>query len=206
MKALRKSTVLLIGFIFAIMVIACRKDREEPKPLPRNSAQVTMQGKPWNYTLPNGIPILTQTSCITCWAERLDTLYKNFFFLTFYHYYEEKGTGVFDRNSFEDLTFGAVPYRIGKFELLGKITACRPDTIPAARFYTNDYDVGKDMYEVLKSEKHYIELTKIDKATGYVEGEFMMTFIRTRKGNGSDYPDTLRFQPSRFSAFIGANE
>ena len=99
MKALRKSTVLLIGFIFTIMVIACRKDREEPKPLPRNSAQVTMQGKPWNYTLPNGIPILTQTSCITCWAERLDTLYKNFFFLTFSHYYEEKGTGVFDRNS-----------------------------------------------------------------------------------------------------------
>lgn len=206
MKAINKSTVLLITPIWIVLLTACRKDREEAKPLPRNSAQITMEGKPWNYTLPNGTPILTQTSCFTCWAERLDTLYKNFLSLNFYHYYEEKGTGVFDRNSFESLSFDAVPYRIGKFELLGKMPACRPDTIPAARFYTNEYDVGKDMYEVLKSEKHYIELTKIDKATGYIEGEFMMTFIRTRQGSSSDYPDTLRIQPSRFSAFIGANE
>lgn len=206
MKALKKSTILLTSLICTVSLIACQKDREEPKPLPRNSAQVTMQGKPWNYTLPNGTPILTQTSCFTCWAERLDTLYKNFFTLAFYHYYEEKGTGVFDRNSFETLSLGAIPYRIGKYELLGTRTACRPDTIPMARFFTNNYDVGKDMYDVLKSEKHYIEIIKIDKATGYVEGEFMMTFIRTRKGSDSEYPDTLRFQPSRFSAFIGANE
>lgn len=206
MKTLKIPTTLLISWVCISLLIACQKDKEEVKALPRNSAQITMQGKPWNYTLPNGTPILTQTSCSTCWAERLDTLYKNFLFLSFYRYYEEKGTGRFDRNNFETLSFGAIPYKLGKFELLGTITACRPDTLPTARFYTNEYDVGKDTYEVLKSEKNYIQLTKIDKATGYIEGEFTMTFIRTRKGSKSEYPDTLRFQPSHFSAFIGANE
>lgn len=206
MKTLKIVIIALISLVCISLLISCQKKQEDVKALPRNSAQITMEGKPWNYILPNGRPILTQTSCLTCWAERLDTLYKNFLFFSFYRYYEEKGTGLFDRNSFESLTFGAIPYKLGKFELLGTITACRPDTIPAARFYTNEYDVGKDTYEVLKSEKNYIQLTKIDRATGYIEGEFMMTFIRVRKGSRSEYPDTLRFQPSHFTAFIGANE
>lgn len=189
-----------------ISFIACQKDEsgEVLKPLPRNSAQVKMEGKSWNQTTSGGIAISTRTDCSSCWAESMDPLYKNFFFLTFYRYYETK---QFGRNYFENLSFGAIPLRVGKFELLGKpYGACRPDTIPMAVFFTSEYDAGKDKYEVLKSEKNYIILNKLDKATGLVEGEFAATFIRVHKASDSTYPDTIRFQSSSFTAFVGAKE
>ncbi|MFN3381144.1 MAG: hypothetical protein ACK41O_16925 [Runella zeae] len=204
MKRLQITPTFVLGWVCVVLVLGCRKDtEEEPLPTPRNSAQIVMNGEPWNKVLPNGVAVATRTSCGSCWAERLDPLYKDFFTLGMHRYYDFED---YKKYPFESIVFGAIPLKLGEYVFQeGYRPACRPDTIPQATFYTHEFDAGKDQYTVLPSEKQYFRVTKLDNSTGYIEGEFMMTFIRTRKGSTSTYPDTLRIQPSQFSAFIGAN-
>jgi hypothetical protein len=194
----------LLWLLFVIFIAACHQDQEDVKPLPRNSAEVMMGGKLWNYTTPKGVKVSTHTIGNSCWSERINDNYKNFFGIAFHRYFITKDN---TRYYFESLSFSAIALRAGNYELTGSpINACRPDTIPAAAFYTSEHDAGKDSYRVLQSEKNYFRVTKVDKQTGLVEGEFMASFIKTFGAKDSTYPDTIRFQPSRFSAFLGAVE
>lgn len=198
---------IFVRLLLILTTTACQKDEEEtiPEPvLPRNSATVTMNGKPWNATLSNGTTTYTITSCFSCWAERLDESYKNYFEISFNRYFNFDKT---NRYYFEGLSFNAIPLKVGTYELKGSpINSCRPDTIPSSAFYTSEHDVGKDSYHVLQTEKNYLKVANINKETGLIEGEFMATYIRVSKAYDSTYPDTVRFQPSKFSAFIGVRE
>jgi len=187
----------------AICLVACKKEEEVPPIVAKNSADILMNGKPWNDTKIN-----TRTN-IYDYCGYLDTSvlkeqYKNFFSIYFLRYHVGKNE---ERNYFEGMSFGAIPLKIGTYLLNGNLTsACRPDTIPAGSLHSNEYDVMTNYYVVLQSEKNYFRVNKVDKQTGLVEGEFMATFIRKDSAKGSTYPDTMRIQPSRFSAFIGAQE
>lgn len=198
---------IFVRLLLILTTTACQKDEEEtiPEPvLPRNSATVTMNGKPWNATLSNGTTTYTMTSCFSCWAERLDESYKNYFGISLNRYFNFDKT---NRYYFEGLSFNAIPLKVGTYELKGRIVnSCRPDTIPASAFSTSEHDVGKDRYYVLQTEKNYLKVANINKETGLIEGEFMATYIRVSKAYDSTYPDTVRFQPSKFSAFIGVRE
>ena len=193
----------LLVFLFIGLWVGCRKDPEVVKPLPRNSAEVFMNGKPWNGLSTNGTLYATLTVASSCWAEPLDQSYNRFFGISFYRYYN----GPTERNYFQSLSLGAIPLKEGIYELKGnRLKMCRPDTIAAGAFYTGEYDTGGDVYGVLQSEENYIKVLRTNKQTGLVEGEIMATFIRVHGAKDSPYPDTMRFQPSRFYAFLGADQ
>lgn len=171
--------------------------------LSKNAAEIVMGGKTWNDDV-----IKTRTtvygSCGYIEPIVLRDQYKSFFSIYFLRYYTNNSV---ERNYFEGVSFSAIPLKLGSYLLSGNFAnACRPDTIPSGAFHTNEYDVRTNYYVVLQSEKHYLQVTKVDKQTGLVEGAFMATFIRQHGAKDSAYPDTIRFQPSRFSAFIGAEE
>ena len=192
----------LLLMLFVGLLVGCRKDQEEVKPLLRNSSEVLMNGRPWNGKSANGTLCATLTVASSCWAEPLDAAYRRFFGIRFYRYYESP----FERNYFQSLSIGAIPMKEGVYELKGnRLNICRPDTISAGGFYTGEYDTGGDIYSVLQSEKNYVKVLKADKRTGLVEGEIMATFIRDYRQKNSVYPDTMRFQPFPFSAFLGAD-
>ncbi|WP_206023400.1 hypothetical protein [Runella sp. CRIBMP] len=199
------TSAFMLSWVCAFCLLGCQKEKEkEPEPTPRNSSQILMDGKPWNQTLPNGVVVATRTVCASCWMAPLDTLYKNYFTLSISHFYDLE---EYKKYPFESIYLGAIPIRTGEYKFAEVYKPpCRLNTIPQAIFFTSEFDTGKDTYHILPSERQYIRVTKVDKAKGYVEGEFMMTFIRVAKTKDSTSPDTLRIQPSRFSAFIGAND
>ena len=199
----------LSWLFFIIILAACHKDQqEEVKPLPRNSAEIIMGGKSWSEKRPSGAQVgvwtIIRGFCGIDSSYAVAKQYSHFLLIDFYRYLI---TTENTRYYFESLSFGAIPLRVGSYELTGSpINACRPDTIPSAAFFTSEHDAGKDSYRVLQSEKNYFRVTKVDRQTGLVEGEFMALFIKTFGARDSTYPDTIRLQPSRFSAFLGATE
>ncbi|TAE39839.1 MAG: hypothetical protein EAZ70_04630 [Runella slithyformis] len=198
----------LLWLLFAIFIAACRQDQEEVKPLPRNFSEIMMGGKSWNEKrasgAQSGVWTVMNGFCGIDSSYAAAKQYRNFLSFAFYRYIITKDN---TRYYFESLSFTAIPLRVGNYELTGTtINACRPDTIPGAAFRTSEHDAGKDSYRVLQSEKNYFRVTKVDKQTGLVEGEFMASFIKIFGAKDSTYPDTVRFQPSRFSAFLGAEE
>lgn len=205
MKPSKTTSTFVLSWVCVLCLVGCKKEKEkEPEPIPRNFSQIVMDGKPWNQTLPNGVVVATRTVCASCWMAPLDTLYKNYFTLSISHFYDLE---EYKKYPFENIYLGAIPIRTGEYKFAEVFkTPCRPDTIPQAIFFTSEFDTGKDTYHILPSEQQYIRVTKVDKGTGYIEGEFMMTFIRVAKTKDSTSPDTLRIQPSRFSAFIGSNQ
>ncbi|AXE21989.1 hypothetical protein DR864_29430 (plasmid) [Runella rosea] len=205
MKASKVTSTFMMSWVCVLCLLGCKKETEQdPEPISRNFAQIVMDGKPWNQTLSNGVTIATRTTCASCWLEHLNPLYKNFFSLSIDHYYDIE---EYKKYPFESISLGAIPLRTGefKFDEVHK-SPCRPDTVPQAAFYTSEFDTGKDTYHILPGEQQYIRVTKVEKTTGYVEGEFMMTFIRVAKTKDSTSPDTLRIHPSLFSGFIGSNQ
>ena len=193
----------LLVFLFIGLWVGCRKDPEVVKPLPRNSAEVFMNGKPWNGLSTNGDTYGILTVAGACTARKAE-YYQNFFSITFNRYYFK---GSSERNYFEGLSLGMIPLKTGTYELKGiPFNYCQADTISSGMFHTSEQDAGRDLYHVLQSEKNYVRIIKVNKQTALIEGEFMATFIRVHGAKDSPYPDTMRFQPSRFYAFLGADQ
>jgi hypothetical protein len=69
---------------------------------------------------------------------------------------------------------------------------------------SDDGDVLCHIYDVLESDSlnNWIKITKYDAQRKTIEGDFSITFIKTRECNTLSYPDTIRIREGKFSTVI----
>ena len=105
----------------------------------------------------------------------------------------------------ERIGFHKIPNQEGIYPLTGRGSNCEPDSSPSASFATSedDGDVGKDYYEVLRTEESYLAVASFDPATKEIRGTFRVTFlIKNRSRTLPTYPDTVRFTNGEFRTKI----
>ena len=96
--------------------------------------------------------------------------------------------------------------KTGKFPLLYRNVAVgNPcDSVPEASFHLSREDLGIADYVVLNKSDSYINIESFNSSTKEAKGAFDITFVadRTSAESRKIYPDTIRFNGAKFTAWI----
>lgn len=113
----------------------------------------------------------------------------------------QMGIATFNQWGFlrETLGFERIPVRVGTYKVVRSFTTTCQDTVAESSFGLSgdDGDVGIGDFNVVETEKNYIEITSIDTVSRRLKGNFQTTYLSKYPGkHPSEYTDTLRFKGS----------
>ncbi len=188
----------------ALIAAACHRDIiEDPEPVSRNTASITVNGKPWIGELSNGNKLLGNyyahdehgyANAVPGYKDS-----QTYLSLSFYRVLQTKE----GKMPIESLILQLIPYKIGTYPLVGNhIKVYQNDTIPAISYSTMVFDDTRDEYIADLKSNNYVRITNADTLSGLVEGEIVATLYRIRDSKDGIYPDTLRIKNSTFKLYI----
>jgi hypothetical protein len=205
---MKKYSYLLLACILMVFCWTCKKDNNTPTPVVKTplsciSTITTFKNdttvQVWNVQ-DTSKGVAHAIKVCKKWTARVNASYLGGgVSLLFENFYAKNE----DKRKCDSWIMRNIPLKKGCYPMVGTKSATQSTDLISG-FNAQDDDVLENSYQLdVSTESNYLEITKIDTVSNYVEGRFMATFLRVKNKKKVWYlQDTISFYNGNFWAKI----